>query len=220
MKDFFNDSTNGFISAIKAKYKSQSKLSMLKPLNIEARQEADVVVEKSTTPPPSQTDNIIVIGASTGGVQALEKLLVTLPKHSPGILIVQHMPAGFTTSFAQRLNSVCNLDVKEAEDGDSILQGKVFLAPGDKHLLIKREEKKFYIQLKDGPKVSRHKPSVDVLFRCAANEAGKNAVGIILTGMGDDGAKGMKEMFDKGSLTIAQNEDSCVVYGMPKEAVE
>ena len=146
--------------------------------------------------------------------------LKMLPIDAPGMVVVQHMPEHFTKSFAARLDSICNVSVKEAEDNDSIVRGRVLIAPGNKHTLIKRSGARYYVEVKDGPLVSRHRPSVDVLFRSASRYAGKNAVGVIMTGMGDDGAKGMKEMHDMGSWTIAQDEASCVVYGMPCEAVK
>lgn len=162
---------------------------------------------------------IIAIGSSTGGVQVLEKILTSLPSSTVPILITQHMPAGFTASLAKRLHSLSNIAIKQAEDGDEIHVSTVYIAPGDKHMLIKREGLKYIIQIKDGPKVSHHRPSVDVLFRSFANEVGNSGVGIILTGMGSDGSHGMKEMFDVGAKTYAQDEESCVVYGMPNEAV-
>jgi len=165
------------------------------------------------------TEKIVVIGASTGGTEAIRNVLEDLPQDAPGIVVVQHMPEGFTASFAKRLNELCRINVKEASDGDSVLRGHALIAPGNRHTLLKRSGARYYVQVRDGPLVSRHRPSVDVLFRSAARYAGRNAVGAILTGMGDDGATGMKEMFDAGAYTIGQDEISCVVYGMPKEAV-
>ena len=165
------------------------------------------------------TENIIVIGASTGGTQALTELLAVLPIDAPGILIVQHMPKGFTHSFAKRLNMLSKITVKEASDGDVLEQGVALIAPGDQHVLCKRKNQQYYVDIKEGPLVSRHRPSVDVLFRSAACSAGKNAIGVILTGMGKDGAQGMKELRSVGCHTIAQDEHSSVVFGMPKEAI-
>jgi two-component system chemotaxis response regulator CheB len=166
------------------------------------------------------TQNIVAIGSSTGGVQILERILTALPEKIPPVVITQHMPAGFTKSLAERLDSICNVAVKEAENGDRLLNGRVLLAPGDKHMMVKRQGSSYIVEIKDGPKVSRHKPSVDVLFRSCANEAGASAYGFILTGMGDDGARGLKEMRDSGAKTYSQDEGTCIVYGMPKAAVE
>jgi two-component system chemotaxis response regulator CheB len=166
------------------------------------------------------TDRVIVIGTSTGGTQALEYLFTQLPRTAPPIVVVQHMPEHFTAAFAKRLDGICQVTVKEAANNDRALPGVVLIAPGGKHMLLQRSGAQYQVNIKDGPLVSRHRPSVDVLFRSSAQSAGANAVGIILTGMGDDGAHGMKEMHDAGALTIAQDEASCVVYGMPKEAVK
>nr|WP_314898671.1 chemotaxis protein CheB [uncultured Deefgea sp.] len=166
------------------------------------------------------TETIIAIGASTGGTQALEQVLTQVAANSPGIVIVQHMPEKFTSSFAARLNTRCKIEVREAKNNERILPGVALVAPGGKHMLIKRANNQYIVEVLDGPLVCRHRPSVDVLFRSAAAAAGKNAVGFILTGMGDDGARGMKEMFDMGSTTYAQDHASCVVFGMPKEAID
>jgi two-component system chemotaxis response regulator CheB len=166
------------------------------------------------------TDRVIVIGTSTGGTQALEYLFTQLPRTAPPIVVVQHMPEHFTAAFAKRLDGICQVTVKEAAHNDRVLPGMVLIAPGGKHMLLQRSGAQYQVEIKDGPLISRHRPSVDVLFRSSAQSAGANAVGIILTGMGDDGAHGMKEMHDAGALTIAQDEASCVVYGMPKEAVK
>lgn len=175
----------------------------------------------STAKPMAQTtDRVIVIGTSTGGTQALEYLFTQLPRTAPPIVVVQHMPEHFTAAFAKRLDGICQVTVKEAAQNDRALPGLVLIAPGGKHMLLQRSGAQYRVDVKDGPLVSRHRPSVDVLFRSSAQSAGANAVGIILTGMGDDGAHGMKEMHDAGALTIAQDEASCVVYGMPKEAVK
>lgn len=165
------------------------------------------------------TEKVIVIGASTGGTEALKDVLLGMSPDSPGILITQHMPAAFTRSFAQRLDGLCRICVKEAVDGERVLPGHAYIAPGDRHMLLARNGANYVVQITDGPPVNRHRPSVDVLFRSAANNAGKNAVGVILTGMGDDGAAGMLEMKRNGAYTVAQNEDTCVVFGMPKEAI-
>jgi two-component system, chemotaxis family, protein-glutamate methylesterase/glutaminase len=169
----------------------------------------------------SQTTNqIIAIGASTGGTEALKVVLTAMPPNAPGILVVQHMPAKFTTSFAERLNDLCAITVKEAEDGDSLVNGTALLAPGNYHMLLRRSGARYYVQVKQGPLVHHQRPSVDVLFHSVADFAGGNAVGIILTGMGADGAKGLLKMKETGARTVAQDEKSCIVFGMPKEAIK
>lgn len=169
---------------------------------------------------PETTEKIVCIGASTGGTEALREVLEAMPLNAPGIVIVQHMPEKFTAAFARRLDSLCEITVKEAENNDTVLTGRALIAPGNKHLLLRRSGARFFVEVRDGPLVSRHRPSVDVLFRSAAGAAGGNAIGVIMTGMGDDGANGLKEMHDTGAWTIAQDEASCVVYGMPQEAVK
>jgi two-component system chemotaxis response regulator CheB len=166
------------------------------------------------------TEVVVAIGASTGGTEAISKLLMDLPVDSPGIVVVQHMPEQFTRSFAERLDETCRVTVREASNGDSVIRGHVLIAPGNYHTLLRRSGARYYVEVKEGPLVNRHRPSVDVLFRSVARYAGRNAVGIILTGMGRDGAEGLLEMKDAGGRTIAQDEKSSVVYGMPKEAVE
>jgi len=165
------------------------------------------------------TNKIFAIGASTGGVQALTCVLSSLPGNAPGTVVVQHMPAHFTTSFAQRLNGECAVTVKEAQDGDHVVSGRVLIAPGGLHMLLQRSGANYFVSLRDGPAVCRQKPSVEVLFKSVARYAGANAVGAILTGMGDDGATGLLEMRQAGAHTVAQDEQSCVVFGMPKEAI-
>ncbi|MCP4644250.1 MAG: chemotaxis response regulator protein-glutamate methylesterase, partial [bacterium] len=165
------------------------------------------------------TNKVVAIGSSTGGTEALTQLLTALPTNAPGIVIVQHMPEHFTRSFADRLNELCAMEVKEAEDGDRVVPGKVLIAPGNYHMLLRRSGAVYNVQVKTGPLVTRHRPSVDVLFKSVARYAGKNAVGVMLTGMGADGSKGMKEMHDAGAQNIAQDEATCVVFGMPKEAI-
>jgi len=165
------------------------------------------------------TDRIVAIGTSTGGTQALEVVLTGLSRVCPGIVIVQHMPETFTAAFADRLNKLCQIEVLEAKTGDRLIPGRALIAPGGKHMLVKRSGAQYLAEILDGPPVSRHKPSVDVLFRSVAKCAGRNALGIIMTGMGDDGARGLKEMHDAGAQTLGQDEKTCVVYGMPKEAV-
>jgi len=165
------------------------------------------------------TETVICIGASTGGTESLRVLLEALPADSPPIMIVQHMPEKFTAAFARRLDGLCQVEVKEAADGDTALRGRVLIAPGDRHMLLQRSGARYYVAVKEGPLVSRHRPSVDVLFRSAARFAGANAVGIIMTGMGDDGARGLLEMKQAGAHTVAQDEATSVVFGMPKEAI-
>ena len=176
-------------------------------------------------PPPSgramakTTEMVACIGASTGGTEALRALLERLPANSPGIVIVQHMPEKFTAAFAKRLNSLCEVEVKEAVHGDPVLRGHVLIAPGDRHMMLERQGARYHVAVREGPLVSRHRPSVDVLFRSAARAAGANAMGVILTGMGDDGARGMNEMHQAGAYTVAQDEASSIVFGMPKKAI-
>ncbi len=181
---------------------------------------ADAVLAKASSRSVTATERIIAIGASTGGTEAIGVVLEALPSECPGIVVVQHMPEGFTRSFADNLDTFCRLKVKEAADGDQILPGQVLIAPGGRHTMIKRQGTRYTVEVRDGPLVSRHRPSVDVLFRSAARYAGANATGIILTGMGDDGAVGLKEMKDAGAFTLAQDEESSVVFGMPKEAIK
>ncbi len=167
------------------------------------------------------TERIVALGTSTGGTQALECVLTALPQVCPGIVIVQHMPEQFTAAFAARLDSLCRIEVREARHGDRVIPGLArlaLIAPGGRHMLLKRSGAQYVVEIVDGPPVSRHKPSVDVLFRSVARAAGANATGIIMTGMGDDGARGLREMYDAGAYTLGQDEASCVVYGMPKEA--
>ncbi len=185
-----------------------------------AKLTADVML-----PPPTgramakTTEMVVCVGASTGGTEALRALLEALPANAPGMVIVQHMPEKFTAAFAKRLNGLCEVEVKEAVDGDPVLRGHVLIAPGDRHMLLERHGARYSVSVKPGPLVSRHRPSVDVLFRSAARAAGSNAMGVIMTGMGDDGARGMLEMKQAGAYTVAQDEASCVVFGMPKEAI-
>ncbi|HEI8866179.1 chemotaxis response regulator protein-glutamate methylesterase [Serratia sp. AKBS12] len=183
--------------------------------------------QRSNAPTPAilshtpllSSEKLIAIGASTGGTEAIRQVLQPLPATSPALLITQHMPPGFTRSFAERLNKLCQITVKEAEDGERVLPGHAYIAPGDRHLELARSGANYQVKLHDGPPVNRHRPSVDVLFRSVAQFAGRNALGVILTGMGNDGAAGMLEMHRAGAYTLAQNEASCVVFGMPREAI-
>lgn len=190
-------------------------------VRVERKLSADAILEKaSRTRAIETTEKIVAVGASTGGTEALRVFLEGLPGDSPGIVIVQHMPENFTRAFANRLNQTCAMEVKEATQGDSVLRGRALIAPGNRHLLLKRSGARYYVEIKEGPLVSRHRPSVDVLFRSVARYAGANAVGVIMTGMGDDGAKGMQEMKEAGASTIAQDEATSVVFGMPQEAIK
>ncbi len=190
-------------------------------LKVTPKNNADVILpfnKKIGRLQPGQ--RVIAIGASTGGTEALRILLEKMPKSSPGIIVVQHMPPVFTKSFADRLNELCQIEVREAKNGDTVLPGLALIAPGSDHLLLKKNSARYFVELNSGSLVNRHKPSVDVLFRSVAISAGMNALGVILTGMGDDGARGMAEMKQTGAFNIAQNEESCVVFGMPKEAIK
>ncbi len=184
---------------------------------------ADAVLEKHAAPTATKlktTDRIIAIGASTGGTEAIREVLEDMPPDAPGIVIAQHIPPKFSTSFAERMDTICAMTVYEAEDGQQIIPGHVYIAPGDQHLIVERSGARYYARLNDGPPVNRHKPSVDVLFRSVAQSVGPNAIGVILTGMGDDGAKGLLEMKEAGAPTVAQDEATSVVWGMPGEAVK
>jgi two-component system chemotaxis response regulator CheB len=180
----------------------------------------EILAKPSRTSMVQTTEKVVAIGASTGGTEALGVLLGALPVDAPAIVVVQHMPVGFTAQFARRLDGACRISVKEAEHGESVLPGQALIARGGCHLLLRRSGARYFVELKPGPLVSRHRPSVDVLFRSAARSAGRNAVGVMLTGMGDDGARGMREMKDAGAHNLAQDEASCVVFGMPQEAIK
>jgi len=218
-KQFLEDARITLCQAVKAA--AATKLRILRPSHtVEPKLTADAILLPATHAMAETTEKVVVIGASTGGTEALKTLLETLPADTPGIVIVQHMPELFTRAFANRLDGLCNITVKEAETNDTIIRGRALIAPGNHHLLLKRSGARYYVEVKDGPLVCRHRPSVDVLFRSAARYAGRNVVGAILTGMGDDGARGMLEMKQAGAITIAQDEASCVVFGMPKEAIK
>jgi two-component system chemotaxis response regulator CheB len=190
----------------------------LKPVNFRmAERPAEGVIESKAL--STTTHKIIAVGASTGGTEAIKQVLVRLPRNTPGVVVVQHMPAQFTTSFAERLNELCPMNVKEAVNGDTVTTGQVLIAPGNYHMLLKRSGARYYVEVKTGPMVHYQRPAVDVLFKSVARYAGANAVGIILTGMGKDGAAGMLDMKKAGAVNIAQDERSCVVFGMPKEAI-
>jgi len=221
VRNFLEDARITICDAVKAAAQAKPKRNTHKVIKVTPKLTADAVLEKpSTRAMAKTTEKIVVIGASTGGTEALRDLLEALPYDTPGIVIVQHMPEHFTAAFSRRLDSLCKITVKEAEDNDTVLRGQALIAPGNRHALLKRSGARYYVEIKDGPLVSRHRPSVDVLFRSAARYAGPNALGVIMTGMGDDGARGMKEMKDAGAYNIAQDEATCVVYGMPQEAVK
>ncbi|MFA7060324.1 MAG: chemotaxis response regulator protein-glutamate methylesterase [Pedobacter sp.] len=221
-RQFIEESRISICDTVKAAAMSRVKiLPVTKIREVTPKYTADVIMEKATSKAMIQTtEKVVVVGASTGGTEALKIFLEMLPEDSPGIVIVQHMPEHFTAAFAKRLDSTCRISVKEAAYNDTVVRGRALIAPGNHHTLLKRSGARYYVEIKDGPLVSRHRPAVDVLFRSAARYAGKNAVGVIMTGMGDDGARGMKEMFDAGAFTVSQDEATCVVYGMPHEAVK
>ncbi|MCM2294323.1 chemotaxis response regulator protein-glutamate methylesterase [Allorhizobium sp. BGMRC 0089] len=205
--------------------RSSTRMSASAALGVNVKEPAKKLTADAMLPPPTgramakTTEMVVCVGASTGGTEALRELLEALPANTPGIVIVQHMPEKFTAAFAKRLNGLCEMEIKEAEDGDPVLRGHVLIAPGDRHMLLERQGARYHVAVKSGPLVSRHRPSVDVLFRSAARAAGANAMGVIMTGMGDDGARGMLEMHQAGAFNVAQDEASCIVFGMPKEAI-
>jgi two-component system, chemotaxis family, protein-glutamate methylesterase/glutaminase len=218
-KQFLEDSRITLCQAVKAA--AAARLQPIRPARVvEPKLTADAMLSPATHAMAETTEKIVAIGASTGGTEALKTLLEALPADAPGIVIVQHMPETFTRAFANRLDGLCRITVKEAESNDTVLRGRALIAPGNRHMLLKRSGARYYVDVKEGPLVCRHRPSVDVLFRSAARYAGQNAVGVILTGMGDDGARGMLEMKQAGARTIAQNEATCVVFGMPNEAIK
>jgi two-component system, chemotaxis family, protein-glutamate methylesterase/glutaminase len=218
-KQFLEESRVTLCQAIKAA--ASARLRTHGPARaVQPKLTADAILPRSRGDMLETTEKVVVIGASTGGTEALRALLEVLPADSPGIVIVQHMPEVFTRAFANRLDGLCQISVKEAESDDSVLRGRALIAPGNHHLILKRSGARYYVEIKDGPLVCRHRPSVDVLFRSAARYAGRNAVGVILTGMGDDGARGMLEMKEAGATTIAQDEATSVVFGMPNEAIK
>ncbi|UCG78637.1 MAG: chemotaxis response regulator protein-glutamate methylesterase [Nitrospirota bacterium] len=220
-KQFLEESKILITDAIKAASMSRPRVIPGIRRDIPPKLTADAMIpQKRTKAMIKTTEKVIVVGASTGGTEALRSFLEELPLDASGIVIVQHMPEHFTRSFADRLNTLCSISVKEAEDNDTVLRGRALIAPGNKHTMLKRSGARYYVEVKDGPLVNRHRPSVDVLFRSAARYAGKNAVGVIMTGMGDDGAKAMLEMKEAGAVNIAQDEATSVVFGMPSEAIK
>jgi len=222
-KQFLNESKIVVCDTIKAASAAnldRMKQSRAKPVKVSPKLTADAMISKSTRAMTQTTEKVVVVGASTGGIEALRVFLEAFPEDAPAIVIVQHMPENFTASFAKRLDECCRMNVKEAANNDSVIPGRVLIAPGNQHTLFKRSGARYFVEVKGGPLISRHRPSVDILFRSASRYGGKNVVGVIMTGMGDDGAKGMKEMKDVGAYNIAQDENSCVVFGMPKEAIK
>lgn len=218
-KQFLEEASVILCQAVKAAAQARIK-ALPRQRTVEPKLTADAILPKATGAMLETTEKVVVVGASTGGTEALRTLLEVLPPDAPGIVIVQHMPEVFTRAFANRLNGLCQITVKEAESNDTVLRGRALIAPGNHHVLLKRSGARYYVEIKDGPLVSRHRPSVDVLFRSAARYAGRNAVAVIMTGMGDDGAQGMLEMKQAGASTIAQDEATCVVFGMPNEAIK
>lgn len=220
LHDFLHESTELLIDTIRA-----AAQACLRPqprraaMILEKRHSPDVILRAARPSLTRTTRKLVAIGASTGGTEALREILEGMPRDAPGIVIVQHMPEVFTAAFAQRLNQTCRMEVKEAADGDRIIDGRALIAPGNRHMLVQRDGAEYRVQLNDGPLVSRHKPSVDVLFRSVAQAAGANSIGVILTGMGNDGSTGLLEMREAGAITFAQDEASSAVFGMPREAI-
>ena len=228
LRDFLEDPGNGLVGMVRAAAKANVRaLPIATSEPGQAGQPGSRPKASFNTAPfasnlamAETTDRVIAFGSSTGGVQTIEAVLRQLPRTMPGIVLVQHMPEKFTQSFAARLNSMTDLEVMEAKDGDRVINGRVLVAPGGRHMQLKRSGAQYVVEVRDGPLVNHHKPSVDVLFKSVAQCAGRNAIGAIFTGMGDDGARGLLEMRKAGATTMAQDEASCVVYGMPKAAAE
>ena len=229
LKQFLNDSVHELTTAVRTaaranvkRLAARAEASTHAPLEVKRKNTADVILGPAASAERAMsrtTEHVVAIGCSTGGTQALQQVLSALPPICPAVVIVQHMPPNFTAAFAKRLDGLCNITVKEAQNNDRVVPGCALIAPGGKHLIMQRSGAQYYVEVREGPPVNRHCPSVDVLFRSAAKVAGPNALGIIMTGMGDDGARGLKEMRNAGAHTIAQDEHSCVVFGMPKEAI-
>ncbi|SCY74027.1 MULTISPECIES: chemotaxis response regulator protein-glutamate methylesterase [unclassified Pseudomonas] len=220
LRQFLTESADELVQAVRAAAKANMRCvaGARAPVDVPPRLNADAILAPASMAMARTTESIVAIGTSTGGTQALEQVLQGLSRVCPGIVVVQHMPEKFTAAFAERLNHVCEIEVREAVQGDRIIPGRALIAPGGTHMLVKRSGAQYQVDIVQGPPVSRHRPSVDVLFRSVARSAGSNALGIIMTGMGDDGARGLKEMRDAGARTLGQDEESCVVYGMPREA--
>jgi len=238
LRDFLEDKSNGLVEAVKAA--AAANLRALGSARAAATAAPAPLAQRSSVPPmrrdsapaaatPSggplpgalseTTDRVVAIGLSTGGVQSIEVVLRQLDRTCPGIVVVQHMPEKFTSAYAARLNTICELDVAEARDGDRVINGRVLIAPGGKHMTLRRSGAQYVVEVRDGPLINHHRPSVDVLFRSVAQCAGRNALGVIMTGMGDDGAHGLRDLHQAGAYTAAQDEASCVVWGMPKAAI-
>jgi len=213
---FFRESRDFFCSVVKSA--ASAHLRPVRP--IEPALSADAVLARGSRAMAETTDRVVLIGASTGGTEALRVLLMAMPPDAPGIVIVQHMPEKFTAAFADRLDGLCAISVKEAETGDAVLRGRALIAPGNFHTLLKRSGARYSVEVRDGPLVCRHRPSVDVLFRSGARYAGRNSVGVLMTGMGNDGAQGLLELKQAGAATIAQDEATSVVFGMPQAAIK
>jgi two-component system chemotaxis response regulator CheB len=218
VRDFLEDSaillTDTVRGAARARVRRRAR-----PMAPPPRLSADAILPRKTGAPGAAPGRVVAVGASTGGTEALRALLEPLPPDAPGVVVVQHMPELFTAAFARRLDQTCRVAVKEAATGDAVLDGRVLIAPGNRHTLLRRAQGRLIVEVTDGPLVSRHRPSVDVLFRSVAGTAGPNALGVILTGMGDDGATGLLEMKQAGATTVAQDEATCIVFGMPREAI-
>lgn len=227
LKSFLEDASNDIVLAVRGAARANMRAVHSAPMAARRTADGPKLSADAVLAPAAgnralerTTDQLVAIGTSTGGTQALEAVLTRLPATCVGIVIVQHMPERFTAMFAERLDSLCRIEVSEARNGDRVIPGRALIAPGGKHMILKRNGAQYVVDVVDGPLVNRHKPSVDVLFRSVAKCAGKNALGIIMTGMGDDGARGLKEMHEAGARTIAQDEASSVVFGMPKEAIK
>jgi two-component system chemotaxis response regulator CheB len=222
IKQYLEDASDDLVHAVRCAARANVKRlkSTSATQKVAGKLSADAVLPLVSGAMLQTTETVVAIGTSTGGTQALEAVLTALPRVSPGIVVVQHMPEKFTEAFARRLDGLCEIDVREAKKGDNVVPGRALIAPGGRHLMLRRSGARYFVDVVEGPPVSRHCPSVDVLFRSVAGTAGRNALGIVMTGMGDDGARGLLEMRNAGARTLAQDEESCVVYGMPKEAVK
>jgi two-component system chemotaxis response regulator CheB len=220
VKGFLHDTSTDLVAAVRAAAGARVMRPRAPIPPSVGKATADIVMPAATEAMAVTTDRFTAIGTSTGGTQALEFLLASLPRTCPGLVVVQHMPEKFTAAFAERLDRICEIEVREARTGDRVLPGRALIAPGGKHLVVRRNGAQYAAEVVSAPPVNRHCPSVDVLFRSVAKFAGRNAVGVIMTGMGDDGARGLLEMKQAGAHTLAQDEESCVVFGMPKEAIK
>ena len=224
LKQFLNEAGEELVATVRAAARANVRRlgvrAEVAPPLVPPKLSADAILAPCGPRPMTQTtEHVVALGTSTGGTQALEQVLTALPRVCPGIVIVQHMPEKFTEAFAARLDGLCRIEVREARHNDRVVPGLALIAPGGRHLLLKRSGAQYHVEVVDGPVVNRHRPSVDVLFRSVAKSAGGNALGIIMTGMGDDGAAGLAEMRTAGARTLAQDEESCVVFGMPREAI-